>query len=245
MVERLPAPRPAVSVIIPTYNEAENVPLLLERLRRALVGLKHELIVVDDDSPDRTWAVAQAEAERDPLVRVIRRTDARGLASAVLAGMRGANGATLAVIDADLQHDTSVLPQMVAQVQAGADVCVGSRAIEGGSYGTWSKSRRFASWVATQLAWVGTGVSVSDPMSGYFVIGRTFFERTDERVNPRGFKILLEFLARGRPGRIEEVGYVFGRAYPWRNQVQQRRDSGVSDLIDRSAVWLGNLGSIR
>lgn len=202
---------PAVSVIIPTYNEAENVPVLTGRLQQVLAGLSYELIVVDDDSPDHTWAAATAAGRRDARIKCIRRTDARGLSSAVLTGMYSACGRTLAVIDADLQHDVSILPAMVARVAGGADVCIGSREAEGGSYGSWSWFRRFASWCATRLARFATGVTVSDPMSGYFVISRDWFERTSEQVNPRGFKILLEFLARERPRRLEEVGYRFGR----------------------------------
>lgn len=203
-------PPPAVSVIVPTFNEADNVPVLLGRLEHALNGLSYEVIVVDDDSPDRTWAVAAAAGERDPRIKSIRRTDARGLSSAVLTGMYSARGRTLAVIDADLQHDEKVLPEMVARVLAGADVCVASREADGGSYGSWSLFRRLASWCATRLAKLATGVTVSDPMSGYFVISRDWFLRTGELVNPRGFKILLEFLARERPARLDEVGYRFG-----------------------------------
>lgn len=201
---------PAVSVIIPTYNEAENIPLLLDRLQEVLAGLTYELIVVDDDSPDRTWAVVAAAARRDPRIKSIRRTDARGLSSAVLTGMYSARGRTLAVIDADLQHDERILPVMVERVHEGADVCIGSREADGGGYGPWTRSRRFASWFAKYLAGFATGVTVSDPMSGYFVISRDWFRHTSEHINPRGFKILLEFVARQHPNRLEEVGYQFG-----------------------------------
>lgn len=199
---------PVLSLILPTFNEAENIVRVLERLMEALRDVPAEVIVVDDDSPDETWRVAREWAEDRSNVRVIRRTTDRGLSSAVLAGMQIAQGAVLGVMDADGQHDERILPDMVARVQGGADICVGSRAVDGGGYGEWSKPRRFASWVATQLAQTMLKVNSSDPMSGFFVVSREHYEATVASVNPRGFKILLEFLTRGSPAATE-VGYVF------------------------------------
>ncbi len=199
---------PVVSVVLPTYNEAGNIVSMLQRLDAALVGVPHELIVVDDDSPDGTSRLAQDYAADHPGVHVIRRSAERGLSSAVLTGMRAGRGGVLAVIDADGQHDESILPEMIERVLAGADLCVGSRAVEGGGYGEWSHLRRFASWTATSMAQVLLGINVTDPMSGFFVVSRAHYERLEGRVNPRGFKILLEFLSRSDPV-TEEVGYVF------------------------------------
>jgi dolichol-phosphate mannosyltransferase len=203
-----PVIEPVVSVVLPTYNEAANIVSMLERLDRVLVDVPHELIVVDDDSPDLTWQTAQGYAVDHSGIHVIRRSTERGLSSAVLAGMRAARGRVLAVMDADGQHDERVLPEMIDRVLAGADVCVGSRAVAGGGYGEWSKRRRVASWAATSVAHALLDVRATDPMSGFFAISREHYERSEGGVNPRGFKILLEFLSRSNPS-VDEVGYVF------------------------------------
>jgi dolichol-phosphate mannosyltransferase len=201
---------PALSVIVPTYNEADNIDELLDRLTAALRDVDHEVIVVDDDSPDRTWEIARARADADPRFRVVRRLSERGLSSAVLAGMAVADGRAIGVIDADLQHDEAALAEMAAIVLGReADICVGTRSGEEGSYGDWSARRRLASWVAATLARVLLPVRTSDPMSGYFVISRETYEKVGSDINPRGFKILLEFLARGQDLRVTEVGYRF------------------------------------
>jgi dolichol-phosphate mannosyltransferase len=208
-----PAPEPtvpAVSVITPTFNEAENLPILVARLHEALDGVAHEIVVADDDSPDRTWEVAEALAADDPTITVMRRFHDPGLSASVLDAMTVARGETLAVIDADLQHDPSILPEMVRRVRDGeADVVVGSRSTVGGGYGDWAASRRLVSWVATLIARVLLRVPVSDPMSGYFVVSRDAYERTAAQINPRGFKILLEFIGRNRSLRVQEIGYEF------------------------------------
>jgi dolichol-phosphate mannosyltransferase len=212
-----PAPSPGadgvgavLSVITPTYNEAENLPVLIEHLHAALHDIPHEIVVADDDSPDRTWEVADKLAAEDPSVRVMRRFHDKGLSAAVLDGMSIARGDYLAVIDADLQHDETVLPAMLDEVRSGrSDVCVGSRSTEGGGYGDWTTSRRFVSWVATLIARLLLRVPVSDPMSGFFVVSRRAYEDAAPRINPRGFKVLLEFIGRDRDLRVTEVGYEF------------------------------------
>ena len=201
---------PVLSVIIPTYNESKNIPLLLERLAATLAELPHEIIVVDDDSPDRTWEVAEEIARANPAVRVIRRFNATGLSSAVLTGMSTAQGQALAVIDADLQHDESILPAMCrAVVEEGHDVSIGTRGAHGGSYGDWARHRRFISLVASTLARILLPINISDPMSGFFAVSRKCYRNTAESINPLGFKILLEFIARGRNLKIKEIGYTF------------------------------------
>jgi dolichol-phosphate mannosyltransferase len=202
---------PVVSVITPTYCESANIEPLVAGLEAALSSIPHEIIVVDDDSPDLTWQVAEELALRVPSLRVVRRVGESGLSSAVMAGMAAATGAVLAVIDADLQHDESVLPQMVSLICAGdADVVVGTRAAEGGSYGDWGAGRRFVSWVATLIAKIFLRVPVSDPMSGFFAVSRGTYERYGSTINPQGFKILLEFVGRRHPGlRVREVGFTF------------------------------------
>ncbi len=203
--------RPAVSVILPTYNEAGNIVVLLNRLAQMLNDRAYEVIVVDDDSSDGTWQVVEQQAEHDDRIHLIRRTEERGLSSAVLAGMTAASGDVLVVMDADLQHDEQKIPDLVDAVQEGeADVCLGSREAHGGSYGTFQRRRRLISWGGAALARRLLRVPVTDPMSGFFAISRERFELVGHEVNPRGFKIMLEFLARGPRPRVAEVGYRFG-----------------------------------
>ncbi len=204
---------PAVSVLLPTYNEAENIVPLLDRIATTMAGLAYEVLVVDDDSPDETWRVATVYGRTDPRVRVIRRLDERGLSSAVLTGMAASAGRTLVVMDADLQHDEAKIPDLVSAVEAGADVCLGSREAEGGGYGSFTRRRRLASRTGAILARGLLGVPVSDPMSGFFAVSRQHYELLAGRINPRGFKILLEFLARGPQPTVAEVGYVFGERF--------------------------------
>ncbi len=201
---------PALSVILPTYNEAENLPILLDRLTDLLADLDYEIVVVDDNSPDGTWAIAEEWAGRSRRIRSIRRVTDRGLSSAVMAGMEVARGRVLAVMDSDLQHDEAALIDVVSPVLDGeADVSLGSREVDGGSYGEWGRWRRFVSWGGAQLAKRLLGVPVSDPMSGFFAVSRERYVAVSDQVNPRGFKILLEFLARGGRPTVAEVGYGF------------------------------------
>ncbi len=209
--DRRTAVRPTLSLVIPTYNEVENLPILVGRLADILSMIDYEIIVVDDDSPDRTWELAEAMSVDNKRIRSIRRIGERGLSSAVMAGMASADGDVVAVIDADLQHDPSILPEMITPILAGrADVVVASREVEGGSYGEFAASRRTLSVAGASLARTLTGTPVSDPMSGFFALSREHMERVAPKVNPRGFKILLEFLARGEQPRVAEIGYEFG-----------------------------------
>ena len=201
---------PELSVITPTFNEVDNVVPLLDRLGEALTGLSHEILVVDDDSPDLTWEVAEEYAATHPTVRVLRRFSDHGLSTAVMAGMEASTGKVIAVIDADLQHDERVLPDMVRLIGDGsADLVVGTRGADGGSYGSWSPFRRFVSWVAAMIARIFLRVDTTDPMSGFFAISRDAYRRAAPAVNPRGFKILLEFIGRNPSLRVGEVGYEF------------------------------------
>lgn len=200
----------ALSIVIPTYNERQNIELLCSRIDAALVGVEYEIIVVDDDSPDLTWELVETLGRVNPRISVIRRLDRKGLSSAVVTGLLSAKGACLAVMDADLQHDETKLARMLERVTiAGFDVCVGSRDAEGGGYGSWSASRKFVSSGARWLANLMVGKLVKDPMSGFFAMSKSYFNATVDKVNPQGFKILLEFLARGESPKICEVGYVF------------------------------------
>ena len=197
-------------MIVPTYNEAENLPLLLDRLGRVLHAIDHEIIVVDDDSPDGTWRIARDRSVQDPTVRLIRRMDSRGLSSAVLAGLDAASGSTFAVLDADLQHDEAILPDLIDAVRhGGADVAIGSREAPGGSYGDFGPIRRLLSYVGAKVASGALGVNVADPMSGYFALSARRYASVRPTVNPRGFKILLDLLASGERPAVVEIGYGF------------------------------------
>jgi dolichol-phosphate mannosyltransferase len=229
---------PVVSVVTPTFNEAANLPLLVEAVHAALGTLPHEIVVADDDSPDRTWEVAERLADTDPSIRVLRRFRDPGLSAAVLDGMTVARGEYLAVIDADLQHDPAILPEMIGVLASGTvDVCVGSRATEGGGYGDWSAARRLVSWVATLIAKVLLRVPVSDPMSGYFAITRAGYEQTASQINARGFKILLEFVGRNRSLRVAEVPYEFRNRV--HGETKLNRSVIRSYLLAVSELWLG------
>ena len=203
-----------VSVIVPTYNEADNIVEVIDRLHRALAGHPHEIVVVDDDSPDGTWQLARRHSTADPSVRVIRRIGERGLASAVLDGMAAAEGDALAVIDGDLQHDESVLPEMVRSVlEGGADVCVGTRTAESGSFGDRARTRQWLTAAGTALVrrLLPRLRRTSDPLSGYFIVSRGHYERAAPRISSglREYKILWAFLARSGGSTVTEVGYDF------------------------------------
>lgn len=195
-------------VVIPTYNERENLVPLFARLRTALEGVRYEVIVVDDDSPDGTAEAARVAAGGRTNIRVLERIGRRGLASACIEGMLATSADYLAVMDADLQHDERVLPQMLEMIRVGGfDLVVGSRNVEGGSMGTLGRRRVFLSRMGRRLCRLE---QVSDPMSGFFVIRRTAFEGVAHRLSGIGFKILLDIVmsARGRL-RIAEVPYHF------------------------------------
>lgn len=198
-----------VTIVSPTYNEAENIPRLIHDVGAVLLGIDYELLIADDDSPDRTWAVAQELAAQNPRVRVVRRTTNRGLSPAVIEGFLSSSSEYVGVIDADLQHDPAILPRMIAALDSGAEIAVGSRYTEGGATGTWNAVRRFESWVATKLAQTFLGVQLTDPMSGYFILPRDDFNRIHKELGSGGFKILLEIIARLAPSRLEEIPYTF------------------------------------
>jgi len=199
-----------LSLVLPTYNEAENLPGLLEEIEGALGDIPFEIIVVDDDSPDCTWEVADLLAEDRPYLRVLRRVGRRGLSSAVLEGFRMAQGDVLVAMDSDGQHDPLLLPRLYSAIRRGAGVALGSRYVPGGSVEGWARARHWLSYIATGLAWLVVRTCVKDPMSGFFAIDHRLFLSMSEQLHPQGFKILLEILASIPPGtRVEEVPLVF------------------------------------
>lgn len=202
-----------MSLVIPTYNERGNIGPLVKRVSGVLreTGLPYEIIVVDDDSPDRTWEAAQALAGAYPCLRVVRRINERGLARAVVRGWREARGDLLAVMDGDLQHPPETLALLIKAVaQDGVDIAVASRNVRGGGVSRWNPFRRGISWLATLAAtWTfpATLAAVRDPMSGYFALRRPVIE--GRSLQPEGYKILLEVLVRGRYRSVAEIPYLF------------------------------------
>jgi dolichol-phosphate mannosyltransferase len=204
-------PPPELSVIIPCYNERPNVRPMVARLESALAGLAWEAVFVDDDSPDGTADEVRAVAAIDPRIRCIRRIGRRGLSSAVVEGALSSSAAYVAVIDGDLQHDETRLPDLLAAVRAGADIAVGSRHVPGGDAtglaGAW---RHRISALGTRLAQHALPVRLLDPMSGYFLLPRPLFERLAPRLTAQGFKVLLDLvLSAPAPLRVVEVACRF------------------------------------
>ena len=198
---------PTVSIIVPTYHERENLPILIERVFAAVrsAGLDAEMIIVDDDSRDGTDAVVVEWAGRCP-VRLITRTQERGLSSAVLRGFEAAAGEFLVVMDADLSHPPERIPDLVAAVRGGADFALGSRYVAGGATVDWSVLRWLNSKVATWLARPLT--RVQDPMSGFFCLRRSTW-RGAAALNPLGYKIGLELIVKARCRQVVEIPIQF------------------------------------
>jgi dolichol-phosphate mannosyltransferase len=211
------APEPSsgirLSLIIPTFNERKNVGEIVRQLTGLLdpvLGASYELIVVDDNSPDKTWEHAAELCATFPRLRVIRRQGEKGLSTAVIRGWQAARGEVLAVIDADLQHPPEVTVKLWKAMEANADLAVGSRHVEEGGVSDWSLFRRITSRGAQLLGLVllpGVLGRVNDPMSGYFMIRRSAIAGV--ALSPLGYKILIEVIGRGQIRNIEEVGYVF------------------------------------
>lgn len=200
----------ALSVVIPTFNETDNVEPLLQRLSVALAGINWEAIFVDDNSPDGTADHVRTIARNDGRVRIVQRVGRRGLSSAVVEGMLASAAPVIAVIDGDMQHDEAALPRLVDAVAAGADIAIGSRYCDGGNVGDWDRKRQRISSAATGLGRVFLGTSLTDPMSGFFAIRRETFMTALPRLSLIGFKILLDIVA-SLPStpRIVEIPYRF------------------------------------
>jgi len=203
---------PQLSVVIPTFNERDNVTTLFRRLEKTLAGIPFEAIFVDDNSPDGTWQILRALARDDGRVRCIRRIGRRGLSGACIEGILASSAPCAAIIDADLQHDETQLPKMLALLQGGDfDLVIGSRYIEGGSADSFNRHRAGASALATEVAKRALKVEVADPMSGFFMIRRDRFEELAPQLSTQGFKILLDVVATAHGAlRIKEVPYTFG-----------------------------------
>jgi dolichol-phosphate mannosyltransferase len=206
------SPAPQLSVVVPTFNERDNVTVLYRRLEAVLTGIAWEVVFVDDNSPDGTWDVVRALAQRDNRVRCVRRIGRRGLSGACIEGILASSAPYAAVIDADLQHDETQLPKMLSLLASGqAELVVGSRYIEGYKTEGFNKQRAGASALATEFARKMLRVEIADPMSGFFMVRRDRFEELAPKLSVHGFKILLDLVASADGSlRAVEIPYTFG-----------------------------------
>jgi dolichol-phosphate mannosyltransferase len=201
-----------LALVIPTLCEAENIGGLLDHVRGVLdpLHIEYEIVVVDDDSSDGTGDVVSAISAKDPRVRLLVRKGQRGLSGAILYGWKNTDADVLGVMDADLQHPPEVLPKLVAAIQRGRDVAIGSRYTPGGETGSWNPVRKLLSaaavWVTYPLQ--PRNSHAKDPMSGLFLVRRRCVDNIE--FQPTGFKLLLEVLVRGKIESIEEVPFAFG-----------------------------------
>jgi dolichol-phosphate mannosyltransferase len=216
-----------LAVVIPTFNESANVERLLERLAIVLAGISWEAIFVDDNSPDGTAELVRGIARTNRQVRIVHRIGRRGLSGAVVEGALSSAAPVIAVIDGDLQHDETILPQLYRLIAGGeADIAIGTRYADGGGVGDWSASRHRASRIATRIGTAALKADISDPMSGFFAISRNTLMAAVPRLSGIGFKILLDLVASSpQPPRISEIPYVF-----------RSRDAGESKASPLIAV---------
>jgi dolichol-phosphate mannosyltransferase len=201
-----------LAIVVPSFNELDNVELLINRLTEALRGIEWEVIYVDDDSPDGTAAKVREIAQVNARVRCLQRIGRRGLSSAVIEGMLATSAPHIAVIDADLQHDETLLPSMFDTIRSeDLDVVIGSRYVAGGAIGEWDERRAAMSNMATRLARLIVSAELTDPMSGFFMIRRPALDRAVRRLSGQGFKVLLDlFASTQEPYRFKELPYTFG-----------------------------------
>jgi dolichol-phosphate mannosyltransferase len=218
---------PELSIVVPTFNERENIAELIGRLVLCLGERSWEVIFVDDDSPDGTAEVVRKHAAADSRVRCLRRIGRRGLSSACVEGMLATTAPYLAVMDADLQHDERLLPQMLDTLkQSDTDIVVGSRYAPGGDIGDWDARRARMSRLAVRLSRLVVPRELTDPMSGFFMMRRSVLEGSVRHLSAIGFKILTDVFASYRqPLRFQELAYRF-----------RVRRAGVSKL-DSVTAW--------
>ena len=235
-----------LSIILPSFNEAANIPILIGLLDEALAGIAWEAIVVDDNSPDGTTEVARKIARTDARVRVIRRIGRRGLSGACIEGILASSAPFVAVMDADLQHDETMLPKMLAALKADdTDLVVASRKVDGGTIGEGLSSfRAWGSNFANGLAQKLLNVTLKDPMSGFFMIRREKAEALAPKLSPQGFKILLDLVSSANGTlKIKELPFTF--------RERQHGESKLDTLVTLDyfglllAKYFGDIVSVR
>jgi dolichol-phosphate mannosyltransferase len=194
-----------ITIIVPTYNESKNIHRLIKEVSESMQGEKFEILLMDDNSPDKTAEKAR-ELESEFPVRTVVRTQDKGLAKSVVDGFKNAKGATMLVMDADLSHPPNVIPRMIKrQRETDAEIVVASRLVEGGGTEDWPNSRKLTSYCASLLARPLT--NIRDPMSGFFLLKKSVVENAE--LKPTGYKILLEILVRGNYEKSVEEPFIF------------------------------------
>ena len=211
VVQLVPSTRRELAIIVPTFNERDNIIPLLGKIEDALPGVAWEVIFVDDDSADGSASLLYKICRSDLRVRVLRRIGRRGLSSAVAEGILSTSTPYVAVMDADMQHDEKLLKSMLGALrERQADIVIGSRYLELGSFGELDEARRNISRFATQLSRIVIGSTLSDPLSGFFMCRREVFENAMRGLSLQGYKILLDLIASSHPKpRTLELPYVF------------------------------------
>lgn len=202
---------PELSIIVPTFNESDNVQEVVKRLSACLTDVHWEVIFVDDNSPDNTADAVRLLSANDPRVRIVQRIGRRGLSTACIEGILASSAPYVAVMDADLQHDERILPNMLKAVKAGEyEIAIGSRYVDGGSMGDWAEDRQNMSRFATKLSTLVAKVNLKDPMSGFFLLRREVLHEVVHNLSGIGFKILLDiFASASRPLKFVEIPYTF------------------------------------
>jgi len=244
-----------LAIVLPTFNESGNVGPIVERLERALAGIQYEVIFVDDDSPDGTADVVRRLTQSHNNLRVLHRIGRRGLASACIEGILAAAAPYVAVMDADLQHDESILLEMLRRMrEENLDLVVGSRNVAGGSMGEFARWRVKLSQLGKRLSLMGAEHELSDPMSGFFMVRVASFEQFAHRLSGIGFKILLDIvLSAGPVLRIGEVGYHFRQREHGESKLdvlvgleyfELLVDKHLGDLVNVKFVLFGMVGAL-
>ncbi len=215
---------PELSLVVPTYDEKENISSLVERIHKSLSDYSYELIVVDDSGPNGTSKLVESLSSRYPL-KVIARTNECTVASAVVAGFKQARGSILGIIDADLQHSPEFIPSLIDAVRDGADIAIASCYINGGDRERWTLSRNIISKAAKILANVllYSARKIKDPLSGFFLFRKEVIDGVV--LSPTGYKILLEVLVKGKANHVVEVPYAF-----------KEREGGKSNLTAKEQI---------
>ena len=230
-----------ISIVIPTYNESENIRELVERIHQSMRDYDYEIVIVDDDSPDETWKIAQELSKTYP-IKVIRRLNERGLASAVLEGFNQAKGDIIVVMDADLQHPPEIIPLLVDPLIKGeASVSIASRYIEGGGIENWSFSRKIISWGARFLSYMALPElrGIKDTLSGYFAFKKEIIEGVE--LKPIGYKILLEVLIRTGEKNVVEIPYTFKSREKGKSKLGTKQILNYIKHLWRLSMWTGDL----
>jgi len=244
-----------LTIVVPTFNEKANIDELVQRLDRVLQGIEWEVVFVDDDSPDGTAEHIKQRSFGHPRVRCIHRIQRRGLSSACVEGMLSSSAPYLAVMDADLQHDETRLPVMLkALQQMGCELVVGTRYMEGGGVGEWDESRQLSSRFATWLSQRLLGVTLKDPMSGFFMLRRETFMAAVHNLSSMGFKILLDIVVSSpRKLSFTEIPYTFGLRHAGESKLDARVawdyllmlvDKTLGRYLPTSLISFGAVGSL-